>query len=190
MSLEPYQVARRYATRIKYKTGLREVSGAMPPWFVGRGIGVEASKHACVCPEPEVGTGAAGVPGRPLEYQGGGPGGPGGRGGAAGGKGAGSVMRAIHGKGTGALSRLSTWRRFATRAPLRVALTWPSVLSHEFLPIEPTASRPPYQGGLQGVGRPVGEPRRRDLPYTPPWKGEDDGLLFGGSTLIGSSLNR
>ena len=45
MSLETYRVARRYASRIKHKTGLRDVAGAMPPWFVEKDIGIQEFKN-------------------------------------------------------------------------------------------------------------------------------------------------
>ena len=32
MTLVTYQQVRRYSSRIVYKTGLRDVAGAMPPW--------------------------------------------------------------------------------------------------------------------------------------------------------------
>ncbi|MCH8813279.1 MAG: hypothetical protein IID07_15750, partial [Gemmatimonadetes bacterium] len=61
MSLETYQVARRYATRIKYKTGLRDVAGAMPPWFVEKDIGIQEFKNDMSLTDEEVATLAAWV---------------------------------------------------------------------------------------------------------------------------------
>ena len=61
MSLETYQVARRYATRIKYKTGLRDVAGAMPPWFVEKDIGIQEFKNDMSLSDEEVATLAAWV---------------------------------------------------------------------------------------------------------------------------------
>ena len=61
MSLETYQVARRYATRIKYKTGLRDVTGAMPPWYVEKDIGIQEFKNDMSLSDEEVATLAAWV---------------------------------------------------------------------------------------------------------------------------------
>ncbi len=61
MSLETYQVARRYATRIKYKTGLRDVTGAMPPWYVEKDIGIQEFKNDMSLTDEEVATLAAWV---------------------------------------------------------------------------------------------------------------------------------
>lgn len=41
MSLRTYQEVRRYATRIKERTQLRDRPGVMPPWFVERNVGIQ-----------------------------------------------------------------------------------------------------------------------------------------------------
>ena len=51
----------RYATRIKYKTGLRDVAGAMPPWFVEKDIGIQEFKNDMSLTDEEVATLAAWV---------------------------------------------------------------------------------------------------------------------------------
>ena len=45
MSLVTYQQVRRYSSRIVYKTGLRDVAGAMPPWYVEKDIGIQNFKN-------------------------------------------------------------------------------------------------------------------------------------------------
>ena len=45
MSLVTYQQVRRYSSRIVYKTGLRDVAGAMPPWYVEKDIGIQDFKN-------------------------------------------------------------------------------------------------------------------------------------------------
>ncbi len=45
MSLTTYQQVRRYSSRIVYKTGLRDVAGAMPPWYVEKDIGIQDFKN-------------------------------------------------------------------------------------------------------------------------------------------------
>ena len=44
MALIEYDDVRRYARRIVYKTGLRDVAGAMPPWYVEKDIGIQHFK--------------------------------------------------------------------------------------------------------------------------------------------------
>ena len=44
MALVEYDDVRRYARRIAYKTGLRDVAGAMPPWYVEKDIGIQEFK--------------------------------------------------------------------------------------------------------------------------------------------------
>ena len=44
MALIEYEDVRRYARRIAYKTGLRNVAGAMPPWYVEKDIGIQQFK--------------------------------------------------------------------------------------------------------------------------------------------------
>jgi mono/diheme cytochrome c family protein len=41
MALTTYQQARRYSQRIKERTGIRDRRGAMPPFFVERGFGIQ-----------------------------------------------------------------------------------------------------------------------------------------------------
>ena len=45
MSLVTYQQVRRYSSRIVYRTGLRDVAGAMPPWYVEKDIGIQHFKN-------------------------------------------------------------------------------------------------------------------------------------------------
>ncbi len=45
MSLVSYQQVRRYSSRIVYRTGLRDVAGAMPPWYVEKDIGIQHFKN-------------------------------------------------------------------------------------------------------------------------------------------------
>jgi len=45
MTLVNYQQVRRYSSRIVYKTGLRDVAGAMPPWYVEKDIGIQDFKN-------------------------------------------------------------------------------------------------------------------------------------------------
>ena len=59
MSLETYEIARTYAPLIKYKTGLRDVAGAMPPWFVEKDIGIQEFKNDMSLTDEEVATLAA-----------------------------------------------------------------------------------------------------------------------------------
>jgi mono/diheme cytochrome c family protein len=44
MALETYQQVRRYAARIKERTGRRDRMGAMPPYYIERGIGIQHYK--------------------------------------------------------------------------------------------------------------------------------------------------
>jgi mono/diheme cytochrome c family protein len=44
MPLETYQQVRRYAPRIKERTGIRDRAGAMPPWYVEKDIGIQHYK--------------------------------------------------------------------------------------------------------------------------------------------------
>ena len=44
MALTTYQDVRRYATRIKDRTAIRDRMGAMPPWYVEKDIGVQRFK--------------------------------------------------------------------------------------------------------------------------------------------------
>jgi hypothetical protein len=45
MSLVTYQQVRRFSSRIVYRTGLRDVAGAMPPWYVEKNIGIQHFKN-------------------------------------------------------------------------------------------------------------------------------------------------
>ena len=45
MTLTTYQQVRRYSSRIVYRTGLRDVAGAMPPWYVEKDIGIQHFKN-------------------------------------------------------------------------------------------------------------------------------------------------
>lgn len=44
MSLTTYEDARQYAPLIKYRTGIRDRWGAMPPWYVEKDIGIQGYK--------------------------------------------------------------------------------------------------------------------------------------------------
>jgi len=59
MSLETYEVASTYAPLIKYKTGLRDRPGAMPPWYVEKNIGIQQFKNDMSLSDDEVATIAA-----------------------------------------------------------------------------------------------------------------------------------
>ena len=56
MSLLTYQDARRYATRIKERTQLRDRMGVMPPWFVEKDIGIQDFKNDISLSEEEIAT--------------------------------------------------------------------------------------------------------------------------------------
>jgi mono/diheme cytochrome c family protein len=45
MALITYQDVRRWAPRIREKTGIRDRAGAMPPWYVEKDIGIQQFKH-------------------------------------------------------------------------------------------------------------------------------------------------
>ena len=45
MSLTTYQEVRRWAPRIREKTGIRDRAGAMPPWYVEKNIGIQHYKN-------------------------------------------------------------------------------------------------------------------------------------------------
>jgi mono/diheme cytochrome c family protein len=45
MSLVTYQEVRRWAPRIKEKTGIRDRAGAMPPWYMEKDIGIQHYKN-------------------------------------------------------------------------------------------------------------------------------------------------
>lgn len=61
MSLETFETARRYAARIKSKTGIRDRAGAMPPWYAERDIGIQHFKNDMSLSEEEIATIAAWV---------------------------------------------------------------------------------------------------------------------------------
>ena len=46
MALTTYPEVRRWAQRIKYRTAIRDRSGAMPPFYVERGIGIQEFRDA------------------------------------------------------------------------------------------------------------------------------------------------
>jgi hypothetical protein len=56
MSLETYEVASTYAPLMKYKTGLRDRPGAMPPWYVEKNIGIQQFKNDPSLSDDEVAT--------------------------------------------------------------------------------------------------------------------------------------
>ena len=56
MSLLTYQDARRYATRIKERTQLRDRMGVMPPWFVEKDIGIQDFKNDISLSEEDIAT--------------------------------------------------------------------------------------------------------------------------------------
>ena len=59
MSLETYEVASAYAPLMKYKTGLRDRAGAMPPWYVEKDIGIQQFKNDMSLTDEEIATIAA-----------------------------------------------------------------------------------------------------------------------------------
>jgi hypothetical protein len=59
MSLQSYQEARRWASRIKERTQLRGRPGVMPPWFVERDIGIQHFANDEALTEQEIGLIAA-----------------------------------------------------------------------------------------------------------------------------------
>jgi len=61
MSLLHYQDARRYASRIKARTELRDTRGVMPPWFVERDVGIQHFTNDEALTEQEIATIAAWV---------------------------------------------------------------------------------------------------------------------------------
>ena len=61
MSLETYQMVRRYAARIRDRTGLRDRPGAMPPWYVEKDIGIQHYENDMSLSDEEVATIAAWV---------------------------------------------------------------------------------------------------------------------------------
>jgi len=63
MSLQTYQEARRYASRIKERTQLRDTRGVMPPWFVERSVGIQHFTNDEALSEAEIATIAAWVDG-------------------------------------------------------------------------------------------------------------------------------
>ena len=61
MSLLTYDDARRYATRIKERTQLRDRMGVMPPWFIEKDVGIQDFKYDISLSDEEVETIAAWV---------------------------------------------------------------------------------------------------------------------------------
>jgi hypothetical protein len=61
MSLVTYQEVRRWAPRIKERTGIRDRAGAMPPWYVEKNIGIQQYKHDPSLSDLEIATIAAWV---------------------------------------------------------------------------------------------------------------------------------
>jgi mono/diheme cytochrome c family protein len=61
MSLVSYSEVRRYAPLIKYRTGLRDRAGAMPPYYVERNIGIQHYKDDLRLSDAEVAAIAAWV---------------------------------------------------------------------------------------------------------------------------------
>jgi hypothetical protein len=59
MALITYQDVRRWAPRIKEKTGIRDRVGAMPPWYVEKDIGIQQFKHDPSLSDEEIATIAA-----------------------------------------------------------------------------------------------------------------------------------
>ena len=59
MALIDYEDVRRNARRIAYKTGLRDVAGAMPPWYVEKDIGIQHYKDDPSLTDEEIATLAA-----------------------------------------------------------------------------------------------------------------------------------
>ena len=56
MSLITYQQVRPWARAIKYRTGLRDKRGVMPPWFIERGVGIQHFKDDISLSEAEIAT--------------------------------------------------------------------------------------------------------------------------------------
>ena len=56
MALVEYRVVRRYARRMAYRTGLRDVAGVMPPWYVEKDIGIQHFKDDPSLSDDEVET--------------------------------------------------------------------------------------------------------------------------------------
>ncbi len=56
MSLLTYQDARRYATRIKERTQLRDRMGVMPPWFIEKDVGIQDFQNDISLSEEEIAT--------------------------------------------------------------------------------------------------------------------------------------
>ena len=59
MSLMTYEEVRPWARSIKYRTGLRNRMGVMPPWFLEKDIGIQAIKDDLALTEEEIATFAA-----------------------------------------------------------------------------------------------------------------------------------
>jgi mono/diheme cytochrome c family protein len=61
MSLQSYDVARRYAGRIARRTAIRDRMGTMPPWYVEKDIGIQHFKDDTSLTDEELATIAAWV---------------------------------------------------------------------------------------------------------------------------------
>ena len=61
MSLITYEEVRPWARSIKQRTGLRNTMGVMPPWFIEKGVGIQAFKDDISLSEAEIETIAAWV---------------------------------------------------------------------------------------------------------------------------------
>ena len=61
MALETYEQARPWAPMMKYKTGLRDRMGAMPPYYMERGVGIQEYRDDERLSEAEIETIAAWV---------------------------------------------------------------------------------------------------------------------------------
>lgn len=59
MSLMGYETAKVYAPLIKYRTGIRDRMGAMPPWYVEKDIGIQSFKGDMSLSDEEIATLAA-----------------------------------------------------------------------------------------------------------------------------------
>ena len=61
MSLITYEEVRPWARSIRQRTGLRNTMGVMPPWFIEKGVGIQAFKDDISLSEAEIETIAAWV---------------------------------------------------------------------------------------------------------------------------------
>lgn len=61
MSLETYGVAKAYAPLIRFRTGLRDRAGAMPPFYLERNVGIQEYRDVMMLSDEEIATIAAWV---------------------------------------------------------------------------------------------------------------------------------